>query len=260
MPREVVRIDVSSNFRIEPAARFFATLAFPDAVDRHDREQFWLALCRWYIAKRVNDDAEFGRTPYDIVPAIFTATQQETVRILRRGIKNLHHRITATNWIVMPHLRGRGLMPHLRGVGLKPIQIEKNGQLESVIPTVNNMSVLAMEELGWRGKGKSVSTLKSKIWAPSRAVVHAAAAYLRYYWCEDGRMVRPNQIIGSPLFFLLLEHPFVVAKIIKASETIRLMLPSIEQFEIKEEDTIQFLAEGTPLELAESNQEHQVEI
>jgi hypothetical protein len=97
-----------------------------------------------------------------------------------------------------------------------------------------------------------VSTLKSKIWAPSRAVVHAAAAYLRYYWCEDGRMVRPNQIIGSP--------PFVVAKIIKASETIRLMLPSIEQFEIKEEDTIQFLAEGTPLELAESNQEHQVEI
>lgn len=156
MPRETVRIDVSSNFPIEPGARFFSTLAFPDAVDRHDREQFWLALCRWYIAKRVNDDAEFGRTPQLIVPAIFTPTQQETVRIWRKGVKNLRHHIMATYWIAIPHLRGIGSMPHLRGIGLKPIQIEKKGQLRSIIPTVNNMSMLAMEEFGWRGKGKSL--------------------------------------------------------------------------------------------------------
>jgi hypothetical protein len=247
MPREIVHIDLSSKFPMEAGARFFSTLAYPDAT--HQRNQYSLQLCRWYVLRRVKDNPEFGRTPHFIIPAIFAVPEYDAVQILKRGNQKLHHNLTATYWIAMPHFRG---------IGLKPIQIDENG--ESVIPTVNNMSMLAMEELGWQGKGKSVPTLKSKIWAPSRPIVHAAAAFLlwRYY----GKRLLPPEMLQIDSFFALacLENPSIIEAIIKKAEELRLMLPSIKQFHIKEKDTIQFLAEGTPLEFAEGYQQHQVDI
>jgi hypothetical protein len=45
------------------------------------------------------------------------------------------------------------------------------------------------------------------------------------------------------------EQPHSIAAIIKKSENFRLMLPSIERFSIQEDETIQFLTEGTPVEV-----------
>jgi hypothetical protein len=157
MPREILRINVGSKFPIEAGARFFATIAYPD--NRNERERYHLAICRFYVLKRAQDDLDFASKLHFIVPAIFASSDHDCVQTLKRGNKKLNHRLTATRRLVMPHFRDEKL---------KPLQVEEDG--EFIIPTLNKMSLVAMEDLGWTGKAESVPTFKSKIWAPSRPV------------------------------------------------------------------------------------------
>ena len=158
MPREIVRINVASKFQIEVGARFFATIAYPD--NRNERERYHLALCRQYVVARAKGDLDFASKELPIVPAIFVSSDHEYVRALKRGENKLKHRLAAARSL---------LLPHLREEKLKPLQVEEDG--EFIIPTLNKMILMAMEELGWTGKAESVPTFKSKIWAPSRPVV-----------------------------------------------------------------------------------------
>jgi hypothetical protein len=109
------------------------------------------------------------------------------------------------------------------------------------------MTLVALEALGWTGKEESVPTFKSKIWAPSRPVVHAAAAYALACYHAD-RIFPIERQVDAYFFEACFEHPSTVATLIRTSEAYRLKLAEIEQFKIKEEETIQILAEGTPLE------------
>src|ERR1700730_11540 len=224
MTREIVRIDLSSKFPMEVGARFFSTIAYPEPKDAEERDRYFLAISRLYVHLRVKENPEFGRT-------------------LKKGNKRLFCQIPAATWIAMPHFRGEGL---------KPVEVEINGQLQSIIPTVKNMGMIAMNELGWQGKSTSIPTLKSKIWAPSRPVVHAAAAYS--LWCYYAERVVPaKEQVDSFFFLACLELPSTVAAILRRAEAFRLILPEIEQFQIKEEDTIQFVGQGAPVKFGNSN-------
>jgi len=233
MPREIVHVNLSSKFPIEIGARFFSIIAYPDNAQERDR--YSLAISRLYVQRRAENNPEFGRTLHYIPPAIFVAPWRDVERTFKRGNKHLRRRIAAARWIAMPHLRGEGL---------KPIQVQREGVIEAVIPTLKNMGIFAMDELGWQGKSKSVPTLKHKIWAPSRPVIHAAAAYL--LWCNIYAHFDPEKE-GDFFFLACLEHPSTVAAILRRAEEFRLMLPAIRQFQIKEKDTIQFLGQGSPI-------------
>jgi hypothetical protein len=72
-------------------------------------------------------------------------------------------------------------------------------------------------------------------------------------WCHHAARIYPiEQRVDG--FFLLacLEYSATIATLIRKSEELRLKLAEIEQFKIKEEETIQILAEGTPLEFGDS--------
>ncbi len=242
MPREIVRINVGSKFPVEVAARFFATIAYPD--NPNERERYHLALCHWCVLMRVKGDPDVTGAEGDpdfaskllyIVPAIFVASDHDCVRALKRGSEKLLQRIAAARWLVMPHLRDEKL---------KPLQVVKGG--EFIIPTVNKMTLVAMKELGWTGKAESIPTFKSKIWAPSRAVAHAAAAFV--FACYHAARIFPvAQQVDAYFFKACFEHPSTIETLIRKAEGYRLKLAEIEQFKIKEEETVQILAEGTPL-------------
>jgi hypothetical protein len=240
MAREIVRINVASKFPIEVGARFFATIAYPD--NRSERQRYHLALCRFYLLARMKRDLDFASKILPIVPAIFVPSDHDCVQTLKRGNKKLNHHLAAAKWLVGPHLRDEKQK-------LKPLQVEKDG--EFIIPTLNRMTIVAMDELGWTGKAKSVPTFKSKIWAPSRPVVHAAAAYVLACYHADRIFPVEQQSEGYFLLYCL-DQPAMIAAIIPTSEAFRLRLADIEQFKIKEEETIQILAEGTPREYGDS--------
>jgi hypothetical protein len=236
VPRESVRINVASEFPIEVGARFFATIAHPE--DRNERERYHFALCHLCVLARAKSDLDFATSLLPIIPAIFVSSDHARLQTLKRGNKKLRHRLATAKFLVMPHFRERKL---------EPLQVEKDREL--IVPTLNKMTLVAMKELGWTAKPKSVPTFKSKIWAPSRPVVHAAAAYV--LWCHHAKRTIPVE----HLFMTCLGDPPTIAGLMQKSEAFRLMLPNIEQFKIKEEETIQILAEEKSLELPGSQPE-----
>jgi hypothetical protein len=236
MPREIVRIDLSSKFPIEVGARFFSIIAYPEAKDAIARHQFSLAISRMYIEWRAMVDPEFVGKLHYVVPEILLARFPEAKRTFKRGNKRLRHHFTAASRIALPQFKGNRL---------KPILLQtKDGQLQSLIPTVKNMATLAMGDLGWLGKATSLPTFKSKIWATSRPIVHAASAYC--LWCEYVERALPAESQLDTYFFLTLEYPPSIEWILRQAEQFRQMLPSIDLFDIKDEDTVQFLWEGSP--------------
>jgi hypothetical protein len=234
MPREIVHINLSSKFPMEVGARFFSIIAYPD--DRERRHRFSLAISRIYVEWRAMVDPEFSNKLQYIVPEIFLPRLADAITTFKKGNKHLWHHITAAKWIALPHLMREGL---------QSVQVQtKLGELKLVVPKIKNMGIWAMGELGWQEKATNVPTLKSKIWAPSRPVVHAAAAY--GLWCEDAEHVIPSEHQPDTFFFLVLEYVPIIESILRKAEQFRQQLPSIKQFKIREEDTIQFLWEGSP--------------
>ena len=82
-------------------------------------------------------------------------------------------------------------------------------------------------------------------------MVHAAAAFALACHVAKGIFPIERQVDGY-FFEACFEYPPTIATLIRLSEEYRLKLAEIEQFKIKEEETIQFLAEGTPLEFDDS--------
>ena len=101
------------------------------------------------------------------------------------------------------------------------------------MPTVENLTVLAMDRMGWDSDA-NISTIKSRIWGPSRPVIHAAAMLL-------ADIARGISIPKNPEWLPYLKDPELLRPVLLASERARLLLPRIKQFRIKEADTIQFL-------------------
>jgi len=218
MPRETIRISLSNPFLPEPGAIFLSTLAYPDRLDAIAREEFRLSLCRQAVLTRCEVDPGWAMTPQIIRPDIFSGPDSDWDNAYNRGRKKLEHRYIAAAFIALPHLVARFGGPK---------------EFEGYNVTVQNMSYLAMDFMGW--EGDSESTLKSKIWGPSRPVVHAAAAYIQ--WAFEPEEVLP------PIEQRILAFPEALEGILKRSEIFRLGLPLVQQFTIKEEDTIQFLSD-----------------
>ena len=146
-----------------------------------------------------------------------------SVAFCSRGSTQLGYRFKAAAFFAMPHL-----IAEFRGCELI--------KYEGFAPTVENLAVLAKHRLGWDRDRDGTSTIKSRIWGPSRPVIHAAAILL-----VDG-IRRGISIPENPASWLpYLKDPELLLPVLRASELARLRLPRIKQFRIRETDTIEFL-------------------
>ena len=219
MPREKVLIELCCPFPYKAGGQFFATLAYPKRADGALRDRFLWALCRWQVVKRAVEETKFAFTPQPITPAIFLDDFALYWSALKKGLEKLQQRLIATHWILLPFLN------ELEGV-------------EGEYPSVNELSKMAVESLGWRGKERSVPTFKAKVWRVTRPVAHATAAYL---YCHK----TCSRVTPVPFLQLCIQEPRLIAQIMEKSQEIGLMLPAIKQFTekpFKEEELIEFSA------------------
>jgi hypothetical protein len=221
MPREIIGIPLSTAPPPEGGATLFSAVAYSNPVDAIARDQFRRALCRWAILARSEIDEDWATTPQSIRPEFFVGNNAHWWKQYKLGEKKLNHRLIAAYFIAMPNIK-------IRFTGHR----EKFKNYE---PTVQNMSQLAMDSMGWRGD--SEATMKSRIWGQSRAVVHAAAAFL-LFGPDFTDEVNPPTI--DP-FLACLMFPELLRKVVLVSEILRLELLNIKQFKIRDEDTIQFV-------------------
>jgi hypothetical protein len=225
MPRETIRISLSSLFAPEAAATFFSTIAYPNPVDAAARERFWRALCRWVVIEQCRMDRDWALTPQLIRPDVFAHNNNNWQKIVMLGIKRLNKGFAVAHYVALPHF-----MAQHTGQSAKPVQKYK--------PTVGRMSILAMKEMGSTEKNRR--NFNTRHLKPLRPVLHAIAAFLIWHRDLGDELDPPREI--DP-FFACLAFPHLLRKIILTSEIHRRQLPSIRQFKIKDEEIIAFCPE-----------------
>jgi hypothetical protein len=222
MPRETVTLGLSTPFTAEPGARFLSFIAYPNSKDAKARGAFFLAICRFAVTALCEKDRKWANSPQAIKPAIILMGDTERRKALRLGSTQLGYRFKAAIFFAAPHLaaaiRGRELKMH-----------------EGYAPTVENLAILAKYRMGWDRDRDGTSTIKSRIWGPSRPVVHAAAILL-----ADGikRGINPNT---AESWLPYLKDPKLLTPVVFGSEFARRLLLDVKQFRIREKDTIAFL-------------------
>jgi hypothetical protein len=247
MPRQTVVARLSTDPPHEVAAHILSFITYPNSKDASERENFEIALARWSIYDRARVDKVWGKSAQPLKPYIFSQEQKAFLSIHRRGIRILFRRmVTAANM----------LGPHLNGFpSIKPAKITLKG-VWGFDPSVETIALKIADRIGLaRGSG---STVESKLWAPAKPVAHCATSF--YLWSlyidhsrpeelkalrSIGHIVQSDswQLCGRDPFLAFFCFPSVLRDIIKLSEFLRLNLKRIKQFEIPEEDTIQFVIE-----------------
>jgi hypothetical protein len=106
------------------------------------------------------------------------------------------------------------------------------------MPTVENMSHVVMHAIGF--KSAESDTFESKIWAPTKPIAHLGYAMSTWLAIES-TVAKANNRDTRDLFFELFFNVTLPAYILMAEGT-RKKFSLIKQFEIKEEETIQFIA------------------
>ena len=90
----------------------------------------------------------------------------------------------------------------------------------------------------WGFQAMTKETFGTRFWKPTRAVVHAAAAFLTWQKTICGEL-DPSSRLNDPMLACLF-FPNLLKKIILTSEIYRRQLASITQFKINEEETVAF--------------------
>jgi len=187
------------------------------------RAKFCLAICRFAIMAMCKKDRDWASSPQPIKPGILLVGDKDLRKALRLGSTQLGYRFKAAIFFALPHLNAKFSRRDLPNY-------------EGFAPTVENLAVLAKHRMRWDRDRHSTSTIKSRIWGPSRPVIHAAAILLAD-GIGKGSPIRENPESWLPY----LKDAEVLRPVLVASEFARLLLPSIKQFRIKEADTVQFL-------------------
>jgi hypothetical protein len=223
MPRETIRLGLSNPFTPEPGATFLSFLAYPNPENATTRAEFWLAVCRFAVTARCETDRDWANSPQAIRPAIILMSDTDRRKALRLGSTQLGYRFKAADYFAIPHLKAE-----FQGCELVKYQ--------GLAPTVENLAVWAKYRMGWDSERDGTSTIKGRIWGPSRSVIHAAAMLL-VMGKAKGYSITENPESWLPY----LKDPQLLREVLVASELARFLLPRIKQFRIKEASTIEFL-------------------
>jgi hypothetical protein len=228
MPREAVHLCLESLFPPEPGATFFSTIAYPDPTDAAARERFWFSLCRWAILEQCRLDPTWAVSVQAIRADVFMRYNNDWWKNFSFGLRRFNHRLTVAQYILLPKLRA--------SVFVDPIQVE------GFAPTVENLGVLAMDFM--KSKANDQRNLKTRIWNPSRPVVHAAAAFALMTFARRNLPEEVNPLGNRDPFFACLSSPELLKLIISVSEAIRKLLPFLKGLKVREEETIQFVCDS----------------
>ena len=145
----------------------FLFLAYPNSNNAMMRAEFWLAICRFAVSAMCEKDRDWANSPQAIRPIISLIGDTDRRKALRLGSTQLGYRFKAATFFAWPHLFAE----------FRECELVK---YQGFAPTVENLAVMAKHRMGWDRDRDGTSTIKSRIWGPSRPVIHAAAMLLAY--------------------------------------------------------------------------------
>jgi hypothetical protein len=226
MPRETIGINLSIDVH-EAVAAFFAAVAHPGANEREERAMFCTALIRDIFRRAAARSEEFAATLIPMRAASLLLSDQDEKKALKKGLPKFDKRLAAARMII-PRLRQleEGTLPKVHGFRA----------------TQNSMASLLADEVGWKEEIGDPRNVKTRVFRPSRPVIHAAVALAD--WIQGlGR-----EGIGDGKHWTLerfLIHPNELRWVVERAEQVRLQLPSLRHKQQKkqftDDETIQFV-------------------
>jgi len=222
-PRETVTLRFGSLPDYEVAAEFYSYIAYPDPLDATQRTKYSIALSRWAILARGKIDKEWNESADEVIrPIIFSQPEKLYWRTYTRGSDRWWRRGKYAAMMLMPDK-----LDELFG---------------GLAPTVGNVAGLLGAQLGY-SEG-SQKTIESRIWAPTKPVVHAAAAVM---YClanlkdPDHEWDNEHQLCYQQPFLATLFYPDVFQSILMhLTNLLYLQAPTCRRFKIRERDMINF--------------------
>ena len=190
---------------------FTAALAYPD--NRNRRERLFRAICRSEVIKRANEDRDYRTNPQLIPPESFSDPDPRFWSDLKDGTEQMKRRSIATLLVLIPYL-GQWV------VGGRTLRLKE-------------LSEMAAPILGW--SPKSSSNFIDQVWVQTRPVAHMMIPYVAWVLLEAAPQNLSLKLCPELRF---------VAQMIKASEELRLKIPTIKKHSealIREEEMIRFL-------------------
>lgn len=222
-PRETVTLHFGSLPDYEVAAEFYSYIAYPDPLDATERKKYSMALSRWAILARGAIDKEWNESVDEVIrPIIFSQPEKLFWRTYARG---------SMRWWRSGQCASMMLLPDKLD--------ELFGRLA---PTVGNVAVLLGAQWGY-SEG-SQKTIELRIWAPTKPVVHAAAAVM---YClanlqdPDHEWDNEHQLCYQQPLLATLFYPDVFQNILMfLTNLLYLQVPTCRRFKIRERDMINF--------------------
>lgn len=220
-PRETVAIHFSSLLpTYEAAAEFYSYIAYLDPADATQREKYRIALSRWDVLARGKLDKAWNESEQKIRPTIFLQPEKLFLDSYRGGSLIWWRRAQCAFMMLLPHL-----VDELFG--------------GSSYTVGNIVAILAGHTFGY--SDGSHKTVEFRIWAPTKAVAHAAAAVMLYFgmlsdpayeWDDEHILCYKQQFLAT------LFYEDVFRDLLLVTALLRLQVPSCERFHIRENETI----------------------
>ena len=223
---KTVRIPLSSLATCEAVAELYSYIAFP--LEAKERKEFSIAMARWAVFERGLEEKSWNERADmkpSIRPIVFSQPESLWLKIYTRGATILYRRLVLALMMLKPQLLD---------------------EMSMFSPTVSNVVTAAAAKLGY--SDGSQKTIEARVWAPLKPVVHMAAAAMElmgtFDWCRQlWNEERYPLCYRQPLLATLFYDDIVREYLLPVAELYRLQLPSCERFEIREENTIRFVAD-----------------
>jgi hypothetical protein len=154
-------IDFNTQPIYEIGAIMIAALCYSTPHDcDDDREKAVTALCALALRVRAQGDATWANTALPIKPCYAAQSFEEVDRVLKDVNRRMRDRLAAGR-IVMPFLQ-KALTGELPMIGNAPMR-----------PTVNKLAPFVLKD----ARVSDADNVKSRVWSPSRSVLHLAGAF-----------------------------------------------------------------------------------
>lgn len=190
--RECYEVDLFAPDPYEISALVISNWAWPGANETAGRERLYLSLCSWFIRDRAEREPEWAQNPQMIRPNQACRSDGD----LRRDFRTLNRRI-----------KDRTMVGH---VAIAFLQEAETGVVPKLPPGVPRMSAnaLVQNQLEDR-KITDTANFLSRLWRPSRSVLHLCAAWAviaQEHFKEHAAPLILEKAMRRPDFLALLLH------------------------------------------------------
>jgi len=157
-PPILVSFERQAVYEIGATLLTVLTMSEPKDTD-NDRSRILMSLCKWALSTRAGRDPDWATADTQIKP-MYAAWSESAVD---RDVKQLNRR-----------MRDRMLAAHMVMPFLKQAQ---TGKIPVLAPAVRRLTINKMaERVLPLSTERDVGNLKTRVWRPSRTVLHLAAA------------------------------------------------------------------------------------